>query len=113
MQKRRAYKWLFWGSVATVLLLSLLPVSAPPSFSWQDKVHHFIAYAFLCWLAIRGYGDDSSGPQIGAALIVLGLSVELAQSYTGYRYAESADVVANSAGVIVVIIMVYLRRYLK
>lgn len=113
MQIRRTYKCLFWGSVATILLLSLMPVSAPSGFSWQDKVHHFFAYGLLCWFAVRGYGDHFSSLQIGAALILLGLLVELAQSYTGYRYAEIADAVANSAGIILVITMVYLRRYFK
>ncbi len=112
----RILKWaktLFWVSMVIVLILSLIPMTGPASVSGQDKLHHFIAYAFLCWLAIRSYRDRFSIASIGIALVVLGLAVEVAQYFTDYRYAEFADAVANTAGILLVVTFTYLWHYFE
>ena len=84
------YKGLLWVALIAVLLLSLLPVSSPipELFSWQDKVHHFVAHGALCFLAIRSYGDSRSIWTIGFSLVVFGLGLEITQSITGYRFYD-------------------------
>ena len=101
------YKGLLWVALITILLLSLLPLSSPmlELFSWQDKVHHFVAHGALCFLAIRSYGDSHSIWTIGFSLVAFGLGLEIAQSITGYRFGDPLDVVANSLGIVIVATM--------
>lgn len=109
----KVYKTLLWVSMVIVLILSLIPMHGPASVSGQDKLHHFIAYAFLCWLAIQSYRHRFSIISIGLALVFLGLVIELAQYFTGYRYAEIADALANTAGILLVVMLTYLWHYLE
>jgi VanZ family protein len=45
--------------------------------------------------------------------VFLGLAIELAQYFTGYRYAEIADALANTAGILLVVTLTYLWHYLE
>ena len=101
------YKGLFWGTIFAVLVLSLLPLSLPALdlFSWQDKVHHFIAHSVLCFLAIKAYGESRSIWTIGLSLVAFGLGLEIAQSITGYRFGDPLDLLANTLGIITVAIL--------
>jgi VanZ family protein len=102
MVSDKTYKLIFWCDVLIVLLLSLLPISAPELelFHWQDKLHHFIAYSVLCFLGIQAYGQNHSVWVIGFILILFGLVIELAQSLTGYRFGDPIDLAANTLGII-------------
>ena len=103
MVSDKTYKLIFWGAVLIVLLLSLLPISAPEleQFQWQDKLHHFITYSGLCFLGIQAYGQNHSVWVIGFMLVLFGLAIELAQSLTGYRFGDPIDLAANTLGIIV------------
>ena len=90
MVSDKTYKLIFWCVVLIVLLLSLLPISAPELelFQWQDKLHHFITYSGLCFLGIQAYGQNHSVWVIGFILVLFGLVIELAQSLT-YFFVRS------------------------
>ena len=62
MVTKIVYKYLFWSALLAIVVLSLLPLSASQLsvFSWQDKLHHFIAYAVLCYFAIKSFGNATS-----------------------------------------------------
>jgi len=92
----RVYLVVFYLLMATVLVLSLLPIDHPDA-SPNDKVNHLIAYFSL---GISGY---FAYRQIGLmALIVcsFGVLVEFLQGLTSYRMFSVADMAANSAGVL-------------
>ena len=100
MVSDKAYKLIFWCAVLIVLLLSLLPISAPKLelFHWQDKLHHFITYSVLCFLGIQAYGQNHSVWVIGFILI------------TGYRFGDPIDLAANTLGIIVVGVFFHNQR---
>jgi VanZ family protein len=106
------YKGLFWGAIFAVLILSLLPLSVPALdlFPWQDKVHHFIVYGVLCFLAIKTYGESRSIWTIGLSLVVFGLGLEIVQSVTGYRFGDPLDLLANTLGVVAVAILHFAQK---
>ena len=90
--------WYAFGAflLFAVALLSLMPV--PPSVGVGDKTSHLLTYALLCaWFGLLQRSLK------GLLIVVLALSaygmmIELLQGLTGYRYAEWADVLANSIG---------------
>jgi VanZ family protein len=93
-------KLLFWLYLITLLVLSLVPTGQLPdglSSIW-DKAQHALGYAVLVLLGMRAY---PSWPllKMGAALLVFGGLVELAQAATGWRYGEWADLLADAVGI--------------
>jgi VanZ family protein len=100
-------------------LLSLQSVSVgPPLFSNQDKVGHFIAYAFTSWLACQVLGNRLR--HISTLLFsfiyasVTGAILELLQAYfTTSRQGEWADLLANLLGALTGCVIFSLRQRLK
>jgi VanZ family protein len=112
MVSDKTYKLIFWCAVLIVLLLSLLPISAPELelFQWQDKFHHFMTYSGLCFFGIQAYGQNHSVWVIGSILVLFGLVIELAQSLTGYRFVDPIDLAANTLGIIVAGVFLHKQR---
>lgn len=96
MRRQRIWQALGWLLILTVVWFSLTP--APPEVNVEsgDKIGHLLAYAALMgwWSQLR----DRHG-RLALAFIALGLSMEVLQSFTGYRYGDVQDMLANSAGV--------------
>ena len=111
MSLQTRFKLFFWLAILAVAILSLLPISVPLELvSWQDKVHHSIAYGLLFLLAILAYGYRFSLWKIGVVLTLFGLFMEIAQSMTAYRYGDPLDFFANISGILLVGIAYSLRR---
>ena len=106
------FKLFFWLAIVAVILLSLLPISVPQLVlvSWEDKIHHSIAYGSLYFLAICAYSYRFSIWSIGAILVLFGLLMEIAQSMTAYRYGDPLDLLANTSGILLVGIAYSMRR---
>ncbi|HEY6241813.1 MAG TPA: VanZ family protein [Burkholderiales bacterium] len=94
---RRIWLLLGWGMVATVVVLSLIPVEVDLG-EGRDKVAHFVAYGSLSfWF---GMLIEGRGRQFLAALgfAAMGVALEFLQGLTDYRTFEVADMVANAIG---------------
>lgn len=105
------FKLFFWLAIVAVILLSLLPINVPQQLvSWEDKIHHSIAYGSLYFLAICAYSYRFSIWSIGAILVLFGLLMEIAQSMTAYRYGDPLDFLANTSGILLVGIAYSMRR---
>ena len=106
------FKLFFWLAIVAVILLSLLPISVPQLVlvSWEDKIHHSIAYGGLYFLGIYAYSYRFSIWSIGAILVLFGLLMEIAQSMTAYRYGDPLDLLANTSGILLVGIAYSMRR---
>jgi len=92
-----------WLMVAFVIALSLTSVQGPVSAPGFDKVYHAIAYgAMMFW-----WGMVQPGRRWlwAAALIGLGIGLEIAQSFTGYRQLDWWDALANSGGVLAALLL--------
>lgn len=100
-----------WGPVvaymALIYTLSSFSINAPAirQLPFQDKLVHFIEYGVLGWLTIRAargsWPAHSLWRHVGFALflsVVWAISDELHQSLVPGRFAELADLVADSLG---------------
>jgi VanZ family protein len=92
---------LWLAAVAAVVILSLLPPALIPlarrALDLGDKALHFLAYAAL---AAVPAAHEKTRVLAGclAALVCLGVAVELVQRLSLYRSFELLDVAANVAG---------------
>ena len=94
---RLARIWYALGALMllVVAILSLLPL---PDTGVSDKLAHLLTYFLLAgWFAVIARNRVILGWSL-TGLIGYGMLIELLQAQTGYRYAEWADVVANTAG---------------
>ena len=94
-------KFLFWTSfvVINVLALSPAPFLPPEIFDWWDKAQHAIAFCALAVLAVFAYPDVSK-LRIALLLISQGVVIEVLQYFSGYRYGDWQDALADGVGVL-------------
>jgi len=92
----RVLRWLFAATAVIVMVLSLAPLEPDaPSLGW-DKANHMAAFTLLALLGCRAY--PSHTVFVLAGLLVYGGLIEILQSFTGYRRAEWADLLADALG---------------
>ncbi len=92
-----------WLMVAVVVALSLMSVQGPVSAPGADKIYHAIAYgAMMFWW---GMVQPQRRWLWAVALIALGIGLEIAQSFTGYRQLDRWDALANSFGVVAALLL--------
>ncbi|MEO1767825.1 VanZ family protein [Thiobacter aerophilum] len=92
--------WMRLGGlmVAAVVYLSLMPTPPHPLvFPHGDKLEHAATFA---WLAFWFLQITPRRALPMAALLSLGVAIEIAQSFTPTRSAEAADVVADAVGLL-------------
>lgn len=97
---RRAWMTLGWLGVCAVAWYSLIPDPPQLDMKQGDKLQHLVAYGGLMgWFSqIRlGIGERRL---TAAWLVLMGVTLELAQSFTGYRHLAADDMLANTAGVV-------------
>jgi len=83
-----------------VLALTPAPYLPPLEiFNWWDKAQHAIAFGALAVLAVLAY-PEASKLRIAFLLIVQGVLIEVLQYYSGYRYGDWQDGVADGVGVL-------------
>jgi VanZ family protein len=99
-------KFLFWTSfvVINVLALSPAPFLPPEIFDWWDKAQHAIAFGALAVLAVLAYPGVSK-VRIGLLLIAHGVLIEVLQYFTGYRFGDWQDALADGVGVLVGLVL--------
>lgn len=92
----RRWHWMFHACLAAVLVLSLMPTSAPlPTTGW-DKTNHLLGFAVLGWLGCRAHAQRTLA--VLAGLLAYGALIEGLQSLTPYRLAEWGDLLADGLG---------------
>lgn len=94
--------WLIIGWLMVVLIIygSLAQISIHINLKQSDKLVHFGAYFILMAWFVQLYHLHYQRLLHAFGLIVLGILLEVVQGYSGYRYFEYADMMANSMGVI-------------
>lgn len=96
-----AWRRLFWLAVVAGVVLALMPAAqdAEHWFAHSDKVKHALSFAVLVGLGWRG--GFRSMLRLTLGLLVLGASIEVAQSFTPTRSAEWGDLLADAVGIAV------------
>ncbi len=103
----RALWWsLGLALLATIAALSLLPLKAlPVDVPNIDKLNHAVAYIVLTTY----FGQLTTLPRALGVLLGYGIGIELLQAQTPYRQAEIADLVANSVGMVLGLLLLRTR----
>lgn len=111
-QLRLARLWFLIGSVliAVTLYFALKPGGPPAGFPYADKVYHASAFFLLsAWFA--GLFERRAYLWLAAAMLVLGIGIEIAQYLMPYgRTAEVGDVLADTVGMVLGLLLAVLLR---
>lgn len=95
--------WLAVGYGLVLLVVYLSVTSQPPEidlgFKFQDKVFHALAYFSLMFWFAQIYHVKKQRFLFALFFITLGVAMEGIQSLDPERYAEFDDIVANTFGV--------------
>lgn len=99
---KRTPLWLAigWLLVVTVIVLSLIRLGPAMPGGESDKIGHLLAYSTLMFWFAQIYSVARTRLLIAIGLALMGVGLEIAQSFTGYRTFEYADMAANTVGVI-------------
>jgi len=97
---RRAWTIVGWIGVAVVAYYSLKPHPPELGIAQGDKIQHFAAYGGMMLWWVQLAATRIARVRTAVSLITLGIGLEIAQSFTGYREASVLDACANSAGVL-------------
>lgn len=102
MQRWAACAW--WLAMLAGTVVALLPVRylSLPVFSWWDKAQHAGSFAVLTLWALLVWPVRTR--PIVLSMCVYGGVLELAQSWTGWRYGEWADWTADVVGVVLALL---------
>jgi VanZ family protein len=95
-------KALFWLCFVALNALALSPAPYLPPleiFDWWDKAQHAIGFGTLAVLAVLAYPGVSK-LRIGLMLVALGVLIEVLQHFSGYRFGDWQDAVADGVGVV-------------
>ena len=95
-------KSIFWLCFVALNALALSPAPYIPPleiFNWWDKAQHAIAFAASAVLAILAY-PETSKLRIAFLLIGQGVLIEVLQYFSGYRFGDWQDAVADGVGVL-------------
>jgi VanZ family protein len=96
---KASWMFMFWSCGAIILILALMPPTPDlPSTGW-DKSNHVLAFIVLTVLGCHAYPNRIAVVLVGAFLY--GGLIEVLQSFTPYRSAEWADLIADAIGVFV------------
>ena len=100
------YPWL-WLSLGLALVVCVIAASVFPivvivkiDLTWGDKVAHAISYCLLMIWFSGLYARRYHGI-VAAALLALGIILEMLQLKLPYRFFEPADLLANATGVFI------------
>lgn len=101
-----------WLLILLVCYFSL--TSNPPKISLQfehlDKIEHMLSYMILmAWFA-QLYHTKQSRIYYALFFIVLGITIEILQGLGGIRYFEYLDMLANSSGVVMGLLLTKGKR---
>ncbi|MDH6166713.1 VanZ family protein [Variovorax boronicumulans] len=98
LQISKVLRVAFWVCAIAVLVLSLVPITAPmPSTGW-DKTNHLLAFATLAFLGRGAFPGRTVA--VLAGLLVYGGVIEVLQSFTPDRSAEWTDLLADGIGLL-------------
>ena len=99
----RIWQGIGWLMIGMVVWLSLIPhPPTPPEFLAWDKAQHLVAYAGLMFWFRQSFQPHWRWP---AFLVGLGIGLEYLQGLSGVRVLEPLDMLANSIGVVLGLIL--------
>ena len=95
-----AWRLVFFALLILISWAALRPTSGTSWFPGQDKVVHASAYAVLYFLGWLSFPGSAFRVYLFGGLVAFGVVIEVLQHFTGYRFLEFFDVVANALGLV-------------
>jgi hypothetical protein len=92
------WRAVFAAALVGIMILALRPSHGGPSFGHVDKLQHAAAFIALWTLGQRA-GLRQPAWLLALGLLVFGVAIELAQSFTPDRHPSLGDIVANGVGI--------------
>ena len=95
------FRVVFWLCFVGLTGLALSPAPYLPPldiFNWWDKAQHAIGYGTLMASALLAYPKVSK-LRLAALLCLHGCLIEVLQYFSGYRYGDWQDALADGVGV--------------
>ena len=103
----KLFRVVFWLCFVGLTCLALSPAPYLPPldiFNWWDKAQHAIGYGTLMASALLAYPKVSK-LSLAALLCLHGCLIEVLQYFSGYRYGDWQDALADGVGVIVALVV--------
>lgn len=101
---RTVLRLLFIVVLAMVFLVALLPSPDVPAIvEGQDKVGHFAVFLILTLLGLLAWPKHAFA--VCASMLLYGVAIEVAQSFTTYRQGDPWDWAADALGVVLALLL--------
>ena len=103
-------KILFWICFIGLNALALSPAPYLPPLdvlNWWDKAQHAIGFGTLAVLAVLAYPHVSKS-LVAVLLCLQGVAIEVLQYWSGYRFGDWQDAVADAVGVVLGLCLAHL-----
>ncbi len=108
-EKDRVVKILFWLALAGSYILAVIPQQSVPGLTpFNDKGNHFLAFSVLTLLLLDGYRVKYLSAFVW--MLMYGVLIEVSQLFAINRHGELLDVVADTVGVVIGILLYWLIR---
>ena len=107
--------WLFIGYALVTMVIYLSVTSSPPlpdvEVPYFDKVGHLLAYFILMGWFAQIYHVKKQRLIFSLSFVALGVLMEFVQSFDPARMAEFADMVANTSGVVIALLITRISAF--
>ena len=100
LRYHRVWSAIGWSFVALIVYLSLMRAPSMLDPKVFD-VGHLVAYAWLMLWFAQIHRPTGMRMLVAALLCALGIAIEFAQGMTGYRTFDYLDMITNTLGVMV------------
>ena len=100
-----AWRAIAWLGMALLVWLYVTPRPPELGIEQGDKLQHLAAYAVLTFWFVQLAPDRAGRRRSAGALAAFGVAMEFVQLATGYRTFSAGDMAANTAGVMLGLLM--------
>lgn len=104
-------KILFYVTLTAITILAFLPNydALPPFVSFSDLLNHAFAFFVLYILFTKAHPSFST-IQVVLPLLIYAVWIETVQYFLPTRYASWSDIAADSAGLLIAYLLIFLFR---
>ena len=105
---KKLYRSIFFFSIPTVFILSIVPAAAIPNVAaldfLSDKLIHALIFLFLSFVGLK---CDFNISKMFVLILIFsfGFAIEVIHYYHPYRFFEIADLLANVIGILAALVI--------
>ncbi|MCW8923116.1 MAG: VanZ family protein [Gammaproteobacteria bacterium] len=107
--------WLAMGYALVAIVIYLSVTSHPPDsgleIPFYDKIGHTLAYFILMGWFAQLYHLKRQRTMYALGFVAMGVAMEYVQSFDPARMAEFADMVANTLGVVIALLITRMTAF--